>query len=96
MSELPKKLAINRDRTDIGYLDEMGLFNHIATLDLANEFIHRYACHDELVAACKKAEPLLEEGQRGEVVSLHILPKDTKYHKPLKLIKAALAEVEKR
>ena len=49
MSELPKKLVMNQRKTDIGFLDNMGLFVPIHTLELATEVIHRYDCHDDLL-----------------------------------------------
>ena len=43
--KLPKKLVINQRQTDIGFLDNMGLFEPIVTLELSTEVVCRYNCH---------------------------------------------------
>jgi len=88
MSELPKKLVINQKRTDIGFLDEMGLFNHIQTLELATEILHRYDCYDDLVDVVRAVK------QRIHFIGLSSEPKD--WAKEVALIEAALAKVRSK
>lgn len=53
--KFPKKLVINQKQTDIGYLDDMGLFEPIYTKKLANEVIRRWNSQPDLEKACKRA-----------------------------------------
>ncbi len=50
----PKKLVINQKQTDIGFLDNMGLFEPIVTKELATEVCHRFNSYDALLEACEQ------------------------------------------
>lgn len=49
--KLPKTLTINQKGTDIGFLDNLGIFVPIHTKELAEEAVRRYNSHDKLVEA---------------------------------------------